>query len=154
MERNETNLIHTEPRPGDIIFVDRGLYRHYGIYIGNKTTVHFSGGTGSEISASKACIRKTPLREFSAGCKVQIETEHGNPLSRRRTVMRALNAVGSGKGKYSLVFNNCEHFANWCRYGERKSAQVDNFFSALAGAALISTLATVASLTDEIGKTI
>jgi len=26
---------------GDILFVDKGLYKHYGIYAGNNTVVHY-----------------------------------------------------------------------------------------------------------------
>lgn len=34
-----------------------------------------------------------------------------------------------GNGGYSLVFNNCEHFAVWCATGVSESEQVRRFFS-------------------------
>lgn len=37
-------------------------------------------------------------------------------------VERALSEVG--KRAYHIVTKNCEHFANWCRYGIEKSKQV------------------------------
>ena len=127
------NKVINEPQPGDVLSVNRGLYKHYGVYVGNKTVVHFSGENGHEFSALKACIRKTALDDFSKGGEVQIETKCAESFSRKETVMRALNAVGSEKGKYALPWNNCEHFANWCRYGKKRSVQVEQFATQLAG---------------------
>lgn len=115
-------------KPGDVIFVDRGLYKHYGVYVGNGTVVHFSGGNHGELSSRKACILKTSLEKFRKDGKVQVENRQNlknQAFSPRETVMRAINAVGSEKGKYSLIWNNCEHFANWCKYGEKRSVQVE-----------------------------
>lgn len=130
--------IINEPLPGDVLSVNRGLYKHYGVYVGNNTVVHFSGGYGHELSAHRACIRKTTLENFSKDGEVQIETKCAESYSRKDTVMRALNAVGSEKGKYALPWNNCEHFANWCRYGKKRSAQVEQFAINLAGLSAIA----------------
>jgi hypothetical protein len=47
-------------------------------------------------------------------------------------------AEGSlGNGSYSLVWNNCEHFAHWCQTGRPASAQVTR---AAWGAALLVAL--------------
>ncbi|ANI59976.1 NC domain containing protein [Pseudomonas sp. GR 6-02] len=32
-----------------------------------------------------------------------------------------------GENQYRLLTNNCEHFCNWCLYGESRSDQVRNF---------------------------
>ena len=122
-----------KPQPGDILSVNRGLYKHYGVYVGNNTVVHFSGGKGHELSACRARIRKTSLENFSRNGEVQVETRGTEYYSPRETVMRALDAVGSEKGKYALPWNNCEHFANWCRYGKKRSAQVEQFAANVIG---------------------
>ena len=127
------NRTINKAQPGDVLSVNRVLYKHYGVYVGNNTVVHFSGGIGHELSARRACIRKTTLDDFSKNGEVQIETKCAESYSRRETVMRALNAVGSEKGKYSLPWNNCEHFANWCRYGKKRSVQVERFATNIAG---------------------
>ena len=95
--------------------------------------MHFSGGRGHEISLRRACIRKSTLEDFARGGEIQIETKCKEAFSREETVMRALNAVGSEKGKYALPWNNCEHFANWCRYGKKSSLQVEQFAVNFAG---------------------
>ena len=44
------------PRPGDILYVSRGLYKHYGIYTGNGKVIHFAPLAGAEINAENAAI--------------------------------------------------------------------------------------------------
>lgn len=132
-----------------MLSVNRGLYKHYGVYVGDDTVVHFSGGKGHELSAKRACIRKTSLEDFSSKGEVQIETKYAKAYSREETVRRALEAVGSEKGKYSLVWNNCEHFASWCRYGKKRSVQVENF---CAGLACVSAVVLGSALLEKLNE--
>ena len=137
--------------PGDVLSVNRGIYKHYGVYVGNNTVVHFSGGEGFELSAKRACIRKTSLENFRKNDEIQIETRCCESYSQKETVMRALGAVGTEKGKYALPWNNCEHFANWCRYGEKRSSQVEEFFSKVGGLGLLAAGVLLAGcLKDEL----
>ena len=32
-----------------------------------------------------------------------------------------------GEQRYNLLYNNCEHFATWCKTGRHRSEQVDSF---------------------------
>ena len=34
-----------------------------------------------------------------------------------------------GEQKYNLLFNNCEHFANWCKTGRHRSLQMEELFN-------------------------
>ena len=145
------NRIENKPMPGDVLSVNRGIYKHYGVYVGNDTVVHFSGGEGFELSAKRACIRKTSLKDFRKNDEIQIETRCCESYSRKETVMRALGAVGTEKGKYALPWNNCEHFANWCRYGEKRSSQVEQFVSKVGGLGLLAAgVLLVDCLKDEL----
>ena len=145
------NRIEIKPMPGDVLSVNRGIYKHYGVYVGNDTVVHFSGGEGFELSAKRACIRKTSLENFRKNDEIQIETRCCESYSRKETVMRALGAVGTEKGKYALTWNNCEHFANWCRYGEKRSSQVEQFVSKVGGLGLLAAgVLLVGCLKDEL----
>ena len=145
------NRIEIKPMPGDVLSVNRGIYKHYGVYVGNDTVVHFSGGEGFELSAKRACIRKTSLENFRKNDEIQIETRCCESYSRKETVMRALGSVGTEKGKYALPWNNCEHFANWCRYGEKRSSQVEQFVSKVGGLGLLAAgVLLVGCLKDEL----
>lgn len=145
------NRIENKPMPGDVLSVNRGIYKHYGVYVGNDTVVHFSGGEGFELSAKRACIRKTSLENFRKNDEIQIETRCCESYSRKETVMRALGAVGTEKGKYALPWNNCEHFANWCRYGEKRSSQVEQFVGKVGGLGLLAAgVLLVGCLKDEL----
>ena len=129
------------PSPGDIIYTDRGLYKHYGVYVGSGQVIHFAGPKGHEINASMADIIKTPIPEFLKGGKLFIQPDRTKkPLLAYEIIQRAESAVGKCKGEYNLVINNCEHFANWCRYGKPVSKQVD---SAITAVSAIGTLALV-----------
>lgn len=104
---------------GDHIVVDRGIYTHHGVYIGNNKIIHYSGEPGS----SQGIISITMLKNF-----VKMDTfwvyPHNNALSPNKIVERAKSRLG--EDKYDLVFNNCEHFANWCCTGKNCSPQVDH----------------------------
>jgi hypothetical protein len=50
--------------------------------------------------------------------------------SGKETVERARSRLG--EDKYNLIFNNCEHFAVWCKTGISGSSQVSTVLSFLA----------------------
>lgn len=58
-------------------------------------------------------------------------------FSPEETVKRAegvLNENGiAKKGDYSVVFDNCEHFAIWCKCNLRQSTQIDRFIKDILG---------------------
>jgi hypothetical protein len=114
------------PRPGDVIWVDRMSqrkpYNHCGIYIGNNRVIHFAAPEGSETSRENAVIHETSFEHFKDGCSVKvIEFPNGKPPD--ETIERAVSRLGE-KG-YDFTANNCDHFATWCKTGEHRSLQVD-----------------------------
>ena len=48
---------------GDILIVNRGLYKHYGIYAGNKTVIHYAALNGD--FGDNICIHEAPLEQFA-----------------------------------------------------------------------------------------
>lgn len=98
-----------------------GLYTHHGIYIGNNRVVHYAGKGAGLFDVGNSCVQNTSLESFADGRPVMIMLEPDAVFSRDDIVERALARVG--EDDYSLLFNNCEHFVNWCIHGESKSYQ-------------------------------
>jgi len=108
----------------------RGIYSHHGIDIGDGTVVHFAG---EPLQIAKAQVVRDTMENFLEGgeCKiVRYENESRTP---DEVVALALEQVGI-KG-YRLWTNNCEHFASYCKTGEKKSSQVQRALRASAGVA-------------------
>ncbi|NEU83720.1 GUN4 domain-containing protein [Nostoc sp. UIC 10630] len=100
---------------GDHIYVERYYgfvpYTHHGIDCGDGKAIHYSGTD----------ICKIPLKDFSQGQKVYVKQYNNSDVS-DIVIMRAESRIG--ERNYHLVFNNCEHFANWCKIGKDESEQV------------------------------
>ena len=109
---------------GDQLYVYRewfkleGVYEHHGIDCGDETVIHYR--KPSEV------IERTSLSTFT----------RGNPIYRRDypqgfcfiadvVVSRAESRLG--EQKYNFLFNNCEHFATWCKTGINYSTQIQEF---------------------------
>lgn len=126
-------------QPGDILIVNRGLYKHYGIYAGNGTVIHYASRNGD--FGDDICIHEAPLEQFADEDEIIVgrfsETFlHTHTLhSPEETVRRARSRIG--ERKYNLITNNCEHFALWCKTGESESGQVNTAAAAIALAASI-----------------
>lgn len=51
--------------PGDVIGVNRGIYEHYGIYLGNDEVIHYAPLNSSELGdSSNNVIHIAPMKDF------------------------------------------------------------------------------------------
>ena len=91
-----------------------GLFNHHGIDLGDGTVAHYLEGRE---------ILRSPVSEFSQGEVVSV-MEHTNASPTGVTLRRAISRLG--EQNYNLLFNNCEHFATWCKTGRHRSEQVDS----------------------------
>jgi hypothetical protein len=157
-------------KKGDVIFTDRGLYKHYGVYTGGKKIIHYASMTGD--FGDDICVHETTLDNFlkdgdcfavdfpehyewgnsrkttniprisqsAIASKIPadgiidviggiIKTFHYHLYSGEETVNRARSRIG--ETSYNLVFNNCEHFAVWCKTGIPESKQVEEVLNFL-----------------------
>jgi hypothetical protein len=139
------------PRRGDIISVNRGLYKHYGIYVSHSSVIQFAPKKGFELNPADADIVETTLAEFLKGGELCVERSNDKALSPSETVQRARSRIGTQKGKYNLVFHNCEHFARWCKYGTAESRQVQHAVAGLAIGASVAaiTIGVINALGDK-----
>lgn len=113
---------------GDHLFyyVARTLYSHHGICCGDGTVIHYESSPwmkfcGTRANGAVPSIQRVTYDEFRLG----------NLVSRREypacdvadvVIERAESRLG--ESCYSLIGNNCEHFAIWCKTGASYSTQV------------------------------
>ena len=91
-----------------------GLFNHHGIDLGDGTVAHYLEGRE---------ILRSPLEEFSQGQPITA-VHHPGASTPGVTLRRALSRIG--EQNYNLLFNNCEHFATWCKTGRHRSGQIDS----------------------------
>jgi hypothetical protein len=111
---------------GDHIMVDRLIYQHHGVYVGDDMVIHYT----------QDGVKLSSLGEFSKGWRV-IRYEHSNMLPRDEIVKRAYERLG--EDEYNIITKNCEHFACYCCIGKRVSKQVLFHATSILGS-LISKL--------------
>jgi hypothetical protein len=135
---------------GDVIYANRGLYRHYGIYNNDNSVIHFSPDKGKEINAESAYIRETTLEEFLRGDRLNVDRTIRALFPPEEVVRRARAFIGKLRGEYNLVFFNCEHFARLCATGESESGQVKKG-AAIAGIVVATATAAIIAkaITDK-----
>lgn len=117
--------------PGAHIRAKVGSFYHHGIYIGNDEVVQF--GLPHEMYENNDDIKvsRSPLSEFcdrDAFIEVYVYSrkEQKQKFIDEDIVKNALSHVG--EGGYNIFKNNCEHFANFCVFGIKKSEQIDNVY--------------------------
>ena len=71
-------------------------------------------------------ILRSNLQDFSLGQPIAtVSYPPGICSPPGVTLARALGRLG--EQRYNLIFNNCEHFAHWCKTGRHRSAQVEGW---------------------------
>ena len=94
-----------------------GLFNHHGIDLGDGTVAHYLEGRE---------ILRSPLQEFSRGQPIStVSYPEGDCSPAGITLRRAMGRLG--EQRYNLLFNNCEHFAHWCKTGRHRSSQVEDW---------------------------
>lgn len=112
---------------GDQIYSDReflnlqGIYEHHGIDCGDGTVIHYRKGSET--------IERTSMAIFSDGNKIYIRT-YPTYFTPDVVLRRATSRLG--EHEYNLLFNNCEHFATWCKTGVSESKQVRDILPVLS----------------------
>ncbi|WP_225977447.1 lecithin retinol acyltransferase family protein [Nostoc sp. CENA543] len=86
-------------------------YTHHGIDCGDGTVIHYT----------EEGVLRVALHEFSQGEEIH-KRHYEHSYSPDIVIWLAESRLG--EREYHLVFNNCEHFANWCKTGRGESEQV------------------------------
>ena len=96
-----------------------GLFNHHGIDLGDGSVAHYLEGRE---------ILRSPVEAFSRGQPLSVvEYPEGSCSPCGVTLRRAMGRLG--EQNYNLLFNNCEHFAHWCKTGRHRSSQVEDWLN-------------------------
>ena len=110
------------PQYGDMIRVKVKFYYHYGIFVDQNSVIQFGMPDNSNTPPDEIEVMTTDIKTFSNGEFVECARPEKSDKERRRpkeVVEIATSRLGE-KG-YNILNNNCEHFANECYFGEKKS---------------------------------
>nr|XP_060637791.1 phospholipase A and acyltransferase 3-like isoform X2 [Anolis sagrei ordinatus] len=135
---------NVEPKPGDLIEIDRDLYQHWAVYVDDGYVVHLVSDDevlenpplSLSVGTRKAVVKWQLLSEASGQNKWRVNNKldkKHNPKPMWEIVIAALEMVGE-KVDYNLLKMNCEHFATDLRYGHPESGQVIKLSKFLEGA--------------------
>jgi len=134
--------IYKNPASGDHIRVDRGLYNHHGIHISEEEVIHFSSEDDDNLAGTDNMVLQTNLEGFLRGGKLEVKIyteEEIEDLYHVDAIVSWARACLGDEG-YNLVFNNCEHFANYCTLGRHHSHQVSKVVGGGVGMGLFSSI--------------
>ncbi|GMS85008.1 hypothetical protein PENTCL1PPCAC_7183, partial [Pristionchus entomophagus] len=132
-------------RPGDLIefkrFFQLGklkkrFYTHWGVYVGKPEGKHIvahmfitSEGLATAFTAvigdmEHAEVRLDTLEEVCTDlCRINnLDDRKFKKMDSASIFKRAIDSLG--QHNYNLIYDNCEHFAKWCRYDKHTSNQV------------------------------
>ena len=106
---------------GDQIYAIREIvgipYEHHGIDCGSEGVIHYS-------KVGEATVARTSRDGFARGNRVYVKAQP-TAFIPEVVIKRAESRLG--ERQYDLFFNNCEHFANWCKTGRSECIQLSNF---------------------------
>ncbi|NWW10864.1 HRSL1 enzyme, partial [Oreocharis arfaki] len=121
------------PKPGDLIEIDRGIYQHWALYVGDGYVTHVTGSSHKSLSVSsvsnvdgEAKVKKEHLKEVVGNNEWRVNNKYDRsrtPLPVEDVIQRAERSIGR-EVQYSPIGNNCEHFVTELRYGRPLSDQV------------------------------
>ncbi|XP_051993299.1 lecithin retinol acyltransferase a [Xyrauchen texanus] len=140
-------------RRGDLLEVQRTLFVHYGIYLGENRVAHLMPDIMPVLTNNKqliqsvvtnkrlilgciyknASIRVDSIEDFAYGAPVLVNDMDMKmkcqALANEDVARRAERLIGAIP--YSLLWYNCEHFVTYCRYGTPVSQQTERFCNSL-----------------------
>ncbi len=125
-------LTEADLLPGDHICVRRRgrFYTHHGIYMGDREVIHFAGSIREKTDP---VVHETDLSGFLKGGILR-RRDYKERLPASETINIAREQLSNGS--YSMVWNNCEHFATYCATGKKKSRQIKRVLSGLSTVAV------------------
>lgn len=125
---------------GDLLEIVRNGYKHWGVYAGDGKIIHLTcdrSGCDGLIGIfkrflSKSVVKCAKLEDVAGNCDVFVNNFlDGKLKAKLQEEILQFAQECLGKEGYSILFGNCETFANMCRYGNPVSFQAVNLVKIL-----------------------
>jgi hypothetical protein len=135
------------------IYTNNTAPYHHGIDCGNDTVIHYQKNYKNE---KNGIILWVSMKDFAKGGKIYTKI-YNNCAPPLIVVERAKRRLG--ETKYNLFYNNCEHFARYCKTGIAISDQIENYKSLVgnsgiaASDALVNNGKSIVDMTQNLMKT-
>ncbi|XP_059711457.1 phospholipase A and acyltransferase 1-like [Haemorhous mexicanus] len=145
-----------DPKPGDLIEIDRPGYQHWALYVGDGYVINVTpvdeGAPSLLVSTTSVFTKKAKVKKQLL--KVVVENHNwrvNNKYDRSRTpfpvkeIIRRAEQWIDREVPYDVLTSNCEHFVTMLRYGEGVSDQVTKVVigtTAAVGGIILAGLAT------------
>ncbi|XP_062354755.1 phospholipase A and acyltransferase 1-like [Cinclus cinclus] len=123
------------PQPGDLIEIDRRVYQHWALYLGDGYVINVTpvdeGAPSLSVSTTsiftrKAKVKKQLLKEVVGNHTWRVNNKYDCSRSPRpvKEIIRRAEQWIDREVPYDVLGSNCEHFVTELRYGEAVSEQV------------------------------
>uniref|UniRef100_A0A8B9R053 Lecithin retinol acyltransferase n=1 Tax=Anas platyrhynchos TaxID=8839 RepID=A0A8B9R053_ANAPL len=114
---------------GDLLEVPRTLFVHFGIYLGENRMAHLMPDILPALTDDRRQIQRVVTNNILVNHMDRLFKDR--LLGSEEAARRAEKLVGATA--YSLLWNNCEHFVTYCRYGAPVSLRVIDFLKISVG---------------------
>lgn len=118
-----------EPRAGDMLRINCGNLYHFGIFVSDDEVIQFGlpPHLRPNVREDEVEVCRSNIDIFLQGGFLEVATLDKKEQKKRRSPAETVSFARSKLGErgYHLLFNNCEHFAYLCVFGEKISTQTD-----------------------------
>lgn len=107
-----------------------GSLYHYGIFVSEDEVIQFGPPpvNGLRLNDSEIAVCFTDVYAFLNGGFMEVAVSDRSDKNKRRSAADTVASARSRLGEkgYNILYNNCEHFAYECAYGEKFCSQTQS----------------------------
>ena len=119
----------TTPVFGDMVRVKSGNIYHYGIFVSEDEVLQFGLAPAARplLKDCEVSVCSSTVEEFLCGGFIEVASPDKKERKKRKTPEETVKIAKSRLGEkgYHILYNNCEHFAYECAYGEKYCSQAE-----------------------------
>lgn len=114
---------------GDMVRVKLGSVYHYGIFVSESEVIQFGPPPAGRalLKDSELEVCATDVYGFLCGGFMEVAEAERKEKKKRRSAEEIVASARARMGErgYNILYNNCEHFAYECAFGEKYCSQTE-----------------------------